>query len=118
MSILNKSVYREYQHLLGNDDDSAGGYAQLCPLCNDGTLWGNCRKHYTKSLMRYIEAFMWYTQLLETRTVQAEDRAMVCGKQNYELRNALSASKRNAKHYRNVALELGDKIRTLNIDKR
>jgi len=115
MSIPNKSVYRKYLNILmenGQDNRIP------CPICNDGTRWDVCNKHFSLELIYYLLALQWYIQFLETRTVQAEDRAMVCGKQNYELRNALSASKRNAKHYRNIAFELGDKIRTLNIDKR
>ena len=115
MSIPNKSVYKKYQDILRRNEED---HEVLCPICNDGTRWGSCTNHFTLDVISYAEALMLYVQTLEMRTVQAEDRAMVCGKQNYELRNALSASKRNAKHYRNIAFELGDKIRTLNIDKR
>lgn len=112
MSILNKSVYRKYQHLLDNDykngitDDRTITYKQYCPICNNGTMWSECQKHYANSLIRYIEASMWYIQLLEMRTMQAEDRAMVCSKQNYELRQALTNSQKTRKYYNEVAVEL------------
>jgi hypothetical protein len=83
-------------------------------------MWSECREHYTKSLLRYIEASMWYVQLLEMRTMQAEDRAMVCSKQNYELRQALTNSQKTRKYYNEVAVELAktlhDKRYELTID--
>lgn len=109
MSIQNKSVYKTYQDLLINDP--FGGDHILpeeiaCPICNNGTKWRNCSKHYARSLIRYIQALTQHMQHLELRVAEAETTVMVLGRQNYELRGALKSSQNARKYYNNVAVDL------------
>jgi len=108
MSIRNKSVYKKYLDIL---KDNKQDNRIPCPICNDGTTWGACNRHFSLELVYYVLALQWYTQFLETRTIQAEDRAMVCGKQNYDLRTALKQANDYTRRYRELAYDLEDQFK-------
>jgi len=99
MSIQNKSVYKTYQRALADIDDQDS----KCPVC--GKVWENC-SHYNKELIAYGTACNKHIQHLELRVAEAETTAMVLGRQNYELRQALKSSQDARKYYNNVAVEL------------
>ena len=99
MSIRNKSVYETYQRIL----QGFNLQAVQCPVCENA--WSDC-SHYAKELAAYAISCNKHIEHLELRVAEAETTAMVLGRQNYELRQAVVDYQKRAKYYNEVAVEL------------